>query len=142
LFREIIQDLSAYSKKVFMPILKNVDYLYEIMLALGSSLYRVDDHSMFAVASKEFYAISASIDTRINELTENVFHKGDPVTHENILIENIPPLEEIYHSVIQVVSPEPKIFLLFIYDLYALNEAILQLFQKIDQLDEALVKHD
>ncbi|MDR3491071.1 MAG: hypothetical protein P4M12_03375 [Gammaproteobacteria bacterium] len=128
--RETAKDLTQAQQNIFAPIIMKIDYLYENILALGLPLYRVEDHTVFAVENKELHALSAAIDTRLHDVIKNIFHKKNAVVSENTLIENINLLEEVYNSAIQVVSQDPKVFLIFIHDLYALDEAILEILQK------------
>jgi uncharacterized membrane protein YccC len=134
--RLLAGQLVGRDRESFATILLTLEHVYEIILALGSLLYRVNDHSTFAVASQELINIAQSIATSLQVLSEGLAGQQSPDLAEIPLLEKIQQFEEVNQSALQVVAHEPIVFMLFIHDLTALYAAIQLLAESL-----VMVKH-
>lgn len=113
--------------KNYEDISRHIENLYEIILSLGLLIYRVPDASTFEIASKEFYAITENLSVMFRDLSAFLLDKKDFPSLPFSLVENIQQLEEVNQSALQLVSPDPMVFLIFIQDLQALNIVLTEL---------------
>lgn len=108
----------------FVTTLLTLDHLYEILLALGGLLYRVEDHATFSVASQEFVSVAQAIVASLQTLSEELAGRQCPDLAEVLLLEKIQQFEEMNQGTLQVVAREPIVFMLFTHDLRALFAGI------------------
>lgn len=105
------------SKNINFEIIDALECLYAISLSFANLLNRIDDHSTFEIVNKDFSAIAPMISLMLNTVSDEIV----------LLTEPLYELEEVYQSALQVVVPDPLVFLIFIHDLYAFNEKIIEL---------------
>jgi hypothetical protein len=115
----------------FLRIIDLLEQAYEVLQAISLLIYRVEDHSTFAVADKEFLAISGSVVNEFDRLAEQLRRKKSSIARTNILNENIYEFEEINRSALQVVAREPLVFMIFIQDMHELDRVLMQLSAEI-----------
>jgi hypothetical protein len=129
--RTLLMHLKSSPQPKFAAMLDCIEQCYEIFQSLGLLIQRVDDHSTFAVADKEFLALSGNVDTYLRQMAAEI--NTLKIRHEEsaILSENIYELEEINRTVLQVVAKDPLVFMIFIQDMYALEKMFLRLFAAI-----------
>ncbi len=129
--RQSVKNVDKARHHALGLIEKKIDYLYENFSAVSMVLYRVTDHATFDVVHKELYAIVSSISAILTEASHKLLNRDKTIIQDNLLIENIQQLEDVYQSALQVVSPDPKVFLLLIYDLRALIDALNELMKNV-----------
>jgi uncharacterized membrane protein YgaE (UPF0421/DUF939 family) len=129
--RTLLTHITSSQQQEFSTVVGCIEQCYEIFQSLGLLIQRVDDHSTFAVADKEFLALSGNVDTYLRQMATEI--NTQKIRHEEyaILSENIYELEEINRTVLQVVAKDPLVFMIFIQDMYALEKMFLRLFAAI-----------
>jgi hypothetical protein len=122
-------------RPAFVKLLENIEQVYEILLAIGLLVYRVSDHSTFEVANKELLALGDSVATYLKALAAQLPHgrMDAPTT----LTDAIQELQDINHDALQVVAPDPMVFILFIQDFKALHARFIQMIEVIDEAQGA-----
>jgi uncharacterized membrane protein YccC len=133
--RQLIQKLDNHLAKNFLLALDKIEQIYELLLTLGLLVHRVADHSTFSVAEKELTAITASVVAYLQVLVNMLLTKNYSSAKVSSLSDDIFSLEEINQSALQVVAQEPIVFFIFIQDLRALNEILLQLSATITSIE-------
>jgi uncharacterized membrane protein YccC len=128
--RELLEKIKGNKDKP-ATILCAIEELYEIIQALGTLLYRVDDHSTFQIAYKELLALSETISKDLRAIKLFLLEKTKTAPPQDVLNDNIFQLEDVNHAALNVAAKEPVVFLLFIQDLYALQKGMLQLTEAI-----------
>lgn len=135
------KDLHALRLKIFASMLKihdpkeDLNHLFEIITALGNLRYRINDHTTFEVCEKELAELSKSISEilqskRHSERSTAIQTPTVPELHDlarpdkSQLLTNIEAFEKIYATALQVVTKNPIFFLIFIQNLFALQEVI------------------
>lgn len=109
--------------KQYLPLEQIVcwERIWDITLSLGSLRYRITDFSAISMARQELQAILKELFTilspgKIFEIVDlEPFNKA------------IQSLESLYQGMLQTVTKDPLILLLFIQDLYALKEELANL---------------
>jgi hypothetical protein len=134
--RLLLGKMRVKEQQKFSLLLDDVEQIYEILQSLSLLVYRIEDHSTFAVADKEFLAISSGIDTHLRQLAKALTAKKHKPSPASVLGENIYELEEINRTVLQVVASDPVVFMIFIQDLYVLDKVIARLSNAIVASDE------
>ncbi len=104
-----------------------IEALYEIIQALGTLLYRVEDHSTFQIIYKELLALSDTIYQDLRALKLFLLKKTKSAPLQDTLKDNIFQLEDVNHAAISVAAKDPMVFLLFIQDLFALQKGMTDL---------------
>jgi hypothetical protein len=129
--RALLTHITLSQQQKFSAVVDCIEQCYEIFQSLGLLIQRVDDHSTFAVAEKEFLALSGNVDTYLRQMAAEI--NTLKIRHEEsaILSENIYELEEINRTVLQVVAKDPLVFMIFIQDMYALDKMFVRLFAAI-----------
>lgn len=111
-------------------IFSGIEHLSEIIFSLNQLRFRVREYAIYEICSFEMHALDkASIAALKDAATILLWNKNaiPPVT----LLESIHAFEAISNRILKVAAPEPIIFLFFIQDLYALNDEINKLYEKI-----------
>ena len=133
--RVSLAQLKESKREPFFVFINYIEQLYEIMQSLSLLIYRVEDHATFAVAEKEFLALSEKIDQRLRQLAKTMTTQQVQSDSVNVLGETIYELEEINRTVLQVVAHDPLVFMIFIQDLYVFDKVCLQLSDAITAKD-------
>lgn len=105
--------LRAFSSmlKITSP---QVDRLFEVVTALGSLRYQIEDFSTLEVCEKELRDLSDNISQQLNNSKGSI---------DKLLI-SIHAFEEIYRGALCVIAKDPLIFWIFIQNLYALYDEL------------------
>jgi hypothetical protein len=107
-----------------------LEHLYEIFFSLDLLKQRLIDHATFEICLIELKNISAvisgMISNRISFIRDNI-----PVHDKNTLLLPIQALEVIFQNTMQFAMADPMVFLFFIRDLKALNDAMVSLQDEI-----------
>jgi hypothetical protein len=125
--RALLTKIASSQQQKFAAILDSIEQCYEIFQSLGLLIQRVDDHSTFAVADKEFLALSGNVDTYLFQMAAEINTRKIKHQQSTILSENIYELEELNRTVLQVVAKDPLVFMIFIQDMYALDRMFARL---------------
>ena len=110
--------------------LNSFAHLYEIFFALENLNTRVKDPTIFEVAEREFKDLSFSLSNAFSLLG----HKKSAEEALQVFSTSIENFEAMYSDALQIVAPDPLVFLFFIQDLLALQEQLLLLNQKLSVL--------
>jgi hypothetical protein len=124
--------VSAPHQAAFTKLLQQLDQLYEVLMSIALLLYRVSDHSTFEVANKEFADLSEGIKAQLQFLVASLQQQTQ--TPPLGFADNLQELQDINHDALQVVAPDPMVFILFIQDCCALKELFLQMTSLIDEV--------
>lgn len=122
----IFQQMKTLRRSTSLKLIESVNHMVEILMALGQLRYRIADPTTFAVCEKEFVLLSKTIDTIFLKLAKG---NAQVETELEKLTSAIQAFEAVYRATLQVVSKEPMIFLIFIYDLYAMRDELAELKQ-------------
>lgn len=127
-FLNAISDLRvlAYAPH-YQACLSLLDELYATILSLNALFYRVSDSSIFEVAHLELETTASCLMTSFQALAVLVRRGESFPGVSDALHECIRQLEEVHQSALQVVAPEPMVFMLFIHDISVLDELITRL---------------
>jgi hypothetical protein len=125
---------SRIKKNGYAAIYQTLENIYSALITLGLVSYRVKDHATFDVIHKELYAISSGVSDALLNVKKYLVSKVPAKLGETILLESLTQLEEVYHSALQVVAADPKVFLVLIYDLRRLFECIDAMVSLIETL--------
>lgn len=87
---------------------------FDAMMNYSQLRWRVTDFNVFSICAKELTALSQAIDDMLVKDQKNTPK----------LVEAIQQLEDIYQQVLQISSPDPLAFLLFIAGVKGLNAVI------------------
>jgi uncharacterized membrane protein YccC len=128
--RELLKKIKGNKDKP-ANILCTIEELYEIIQALGTLLYRVEDHSTFQIAYKELLALSETISKDLRAIKLLLLEKTKIAPPQDVLKDNIFQLEDVNHAALNVAAKDPMVFLLFIQDLFSLQKGMLQLTEAI-----------
>ncbi len=133
--RQLLTTFTGKRREQFSELINLIECSYEMLQSISLLIYRVDDHSTFAVADKELITISSSMVKEFDLLAEQLQQRRVVAAQRStILNENIYEMEEIHCSVLQVVASEPLVFMIFIQDMYGLDKIMTQLFGAILRL--------
>ena len=102
----------------------NFDKLYEILSALALLVRRNLDHSTFAVAQKELYALSVGIKTYLTMLAAHLSNPYNAMPEASLLADDCLALQDIYQDALHIVAADPVVFILFIQDIGALQQTL------------------
>jgi uncharacterized membrane protein YccC len=111
----------------YVDMLCAIEQLYEIIQALGTLLYRVEDHTTFQIIYKELLALSETIYQDLRALKLFLLKKTKTPPAQETLKDNIFQLEDVNHAALSVAAKDPMVFLLFIQDLFALQKSLADL---------------
>lgn len=123
--------MSKQNEKYFV-CLQDIEQMYEIVLSLSSLFYRVSDRTTFAVVEQEMSALALSLTSTLDSWASNLRTNKSLANISETLRENIRQLEEVNQTALQVVAPEPLVFLLFIHDLNELSEIMQNLSEHLN----------
>lgn len=132
--RQLLSRFKGEQHEKFSRLIGLIERSYEMLQAINLLLYRVDDHSTFAVADKELLAISSSVVSEFDLLAEQLQNKDMVSGRSTLLHENIYEMEEINRSALQVVAKEPLVFMIFIQDMLGLDKLMTKLSDVILEL--------
>lgn len=127
--RKLLARMKSVSAE-WQIIFSNIDHLSEIIFSLHQLRFRVHDPAIYQICSYEMEALNKATTQAFKDAaTILLWNKNaiPPIT----LLESIHSFEAISNRVLKVASPEPIVFLFFIQDLYALNDEINKLYEKI-----------
>ncbi|HVY53021.1 MAG TPA: hypothetical protein VHA13_00695 [Gammaproteobacteria bacterium] len=96
-----------------------LEKLGDITFSLGSLRYRINDPSVLKMGKREFQAIWNAIVDILDQLTQS--RSAPDVAQLTIATQG---LETLYESMLQTVTKDPLVLLLFIQDLYALEKLL------------------
>lgn len=96
-------------------LIQSLEHLYEIIFTLHRLVKRIGDFSLFEICGQEF--------KRISEALSQVLSRADAASL-NHFITMVHSFEELYHSTLRVIAPNPLIFLFFIQALMAFQKEI------------------
>ncbi|MES2216846.1 MAG: hypothetical protein V4501_00400 [Pseudomonadota bacterium] len=133
--RESLMEFDNAKRPSFVKLLQSVEQIYEILLAIGLLVYRVSDHSTFEVANKELLALNEGLKAYLLALAAQL-QRGQ-LAAPTTFTDSIQELQDINHDALQVVAPDPMVFILFIQDFMALNEIFAQMVEVIDEVQRA-----
>lgn len=88
----------------------NLNQFFDAMMNYSQLRWRVTDFNVFSICAKELNALSQAIDSLIVTDQKNTVE----------VVEALQQLEDIYQQVLQISSPDPLAFLLFIAGVKAL----------------------
>lgn len=128
------QSLSALHVNASTPLNVRLNTLYDLLQDCAQVRWRVRDHSTFGVCKQELTAIQQEL----NVLFDSAISRSRPQAHDQSLVleQHIQKLEELYQSVLQVVAPEPVVFLLFIDSLNHLRQQLWDIHGLLHRADE------
>ena len=101
--------------------------IYEILSALTLAVRRSIDHSTFAVAQKELCAVSVRMMHFCLALADYLTRRRQTLPDVTGFAEDFSALQDIYQDALQVVAPDPLVFILLIHDIGALQQALLSI---------------
>jgi hypothetical protein len=120
-------------KSRFAKVLSNIEQLHEILMAMWLLIDRVEDHTTFDVATKEFTRLSDGMLAYLHALAAQLRRQKFSLPED--FSEAIDELQEVNHDALQVVAREPIVFLLFVQDFIALNYIFIQLVDAIAEVE-------
>ena len=110
--------------------LTKLDLLFENMIDYSQLRRRVTDYSTFSVCTQEMKNIAEEISRCLDAVIAHV--KGRKYfPNANQLNAYLDQLETHYHHVLQVASPEPLVFLIFIDSLHAFSKKMEELYSNV-----------
>ncbi len=122
----------SLTKNLFQydDLISCLEHLYEILFSLDLLKQRLIDHATFEICLVELKNISSviskMISNRVYFIKDNI-----PVNDKNALLLPIQALEVIFQNTMQFAMADPMVFLFFIRDLKALNDAMVSLQDEI-----------
>jgi hypothetical protein len=129
--REITQlaekRLSPAEKESHEWWLVQLDALFTNIMDYAELRRRVTDYNTFSVCSDELRNIESEIEECFEAVIQHVKNKKY-IAYSDQLNTKINHLEDNYHHVLEVASPEPFAFLLFIQSLNAFSEKLKALY--------------
>lgn len=102
----------------YKNMLSTLIHLYEIMFSLYELNQRVKDRTLFDVCAIEFKSLSLQLDIIFKKIMHKEFVDLD------VFSSAIVSFDELFRSTLQIISPEPIIFLFFVQDLLALYQEL------------------
>lgn len=104
---------------------QQLENIWDLSLSLAALRYRITDKAVLAMSQNEFKAIAAAVMAILDQYAHNI---GSKKTTNSIdfkpLAIAIQRLETLYHNMLQTLTPEPLVWLLFIQDLHLLQESL------------------
>ncbi len=110
-------------------IFSKVEHLSEIIFSLNQLRFRVHEKALFEMCFVEMQSLEKSSTTALRKIAKSLFYNKHFFDSEEMAAA-IHAFEAISDRVLKIASNEPIIFLFFIQDLYALNDAISQFYEK------------
>ena len=133
--RSALLQIDSAQQPALVKLLHQVEQLYEVLMSIALLIYRVSDHSTFEVANKEFAALSEGVKAQLLFLAACLQQLTQ--TQPLGFADNLQELQDIYHDALQVVAPDPMVFILFIQDCCVLKELFLQMSTLINEVQAA-----
>lgn len=103
-----------------------IEHFYEIIFSLHQLRFRVEDYSIFEMCQGEMAALEHHSVRLLNQLGKTYSSTIITPQLENFL-ESIHAFENVYNRIIQVIAPNPMVFLFFIQNLYAFHDEFFKL---------------
>jgi hypothetical protein len=125
--RQLIGKMKKSEKLSLLPVFCSIEQIYEIILSMGLLDYRIEDRSTFELAYKEFLEIANHIDAQLRAIKIQLLKNKSSAINSETLKEAIYQFEDISRATFDVAAKDPMVFLLFIQDMYALNECMEKL---------------
>jgi len=97
-------------------ILLQCNKLYDLLLDCAQLRWRLTDYTALGLCSVEISGVLNALIVLFSSLKKSCL-SAEQVVDINILEQKINQLEENYQQVLQVTTPEPLVFLLFIFSL-------------------------
>ena len=123
--RVLVSHYHGKLKPQYKIVLDEIEQLHEIFMAMGLLIDRVEDHTTFEVATKEFTRLSSSVNAYLLAFVAQLSKKK--YSYPEDFYEAVSELQEINSDALQVVAREPVVFMLFVQDFFALNDILTQL---------------
>lgn len=111
-------------------IFSRVEHLSEIVFSLNQLRFRVSEYAIYEICSFEMQALDKTSRAAFKDAAKILMWNKNAIPPLELL-ESIHSFEAISNRVLRVASREPIVFLFFIQDLYALNDEINKLYEKI-----------
>lgn len=111
-------------------IFSRVEHLSEIVFSLNQLRFRVTQYAIYEICAFEMQALDKKSTEAFKDAAKILLWNKNLIPPLELL-ESIHSFEAISNRVLRVASPEPIVFLFFIQDLYALNDEINKLYEKI-----------
>ncbi len=111
-------------------VFSRVEHLSEVIFSLNQLRFRVSQHAIYEICSFEMQALDRTSAAAFKDVTKMLLWDNNSIPSLELL-DCIHSFEAISNRVLRVASPEPIVFLFFIQDLYALNDEINKLYEKI-----------
>lgn len=132
--RDLIQETkkneeNEKKQSSFQFLQKKLDHFFELLLDGAQLRRRVTDHATFTICADELTSICQEIDKLLGGLIAHLLGKK-LFPNIDMLNEKINKLEESYNNILQISSREPLVFLLFIFNLKALSDEIMECYEK------------
>lgn len=131
---EALEKLAPAQANNWRDCFDHLNHLFDIIIALGNLRYRIQDQATFEVCEKELALVSIYISKGLDNLTKQLKSKKAVEFNLDGFVLAIRAVEEIYRSTLQVVSKDPLVFLLFIQNLYAVQEELNSLANDVEKL--------
>lgn len=126
--RRLLKDKKNSEK--WHSIFTRIDYLSEIIFALHQLRFREREYAIFEICSLEIQALDRAIAAAMKDAIKKILWNKN-LSHPVELLDSIIAFEAISHRVLKVTSSEPIIFLFFIQNLYALDDEINKIYEKL-----------
>jgi len=124
------QVLQDDEESVYQNIEAQLGKLYENILSLGNILLRIDDVSIFEMASKEFSSMAETTEQTLKSLARFKQPKNlDDLSYQ------IQQLQDVNMSGVQLVAQDPLLFFLFIEDWKLLERRFELIATEINSLE-------
>jgi len=126
-FRYFIKQLKAEKQERWLHYLTHLENLFELIIALGNLRYRIKDHSTFEVGEKEFKGISTALSEILLRLSQFASQKKGCPLDLTALVAQTHSFEELNQAALQMLVPDPVVFLIFIQNLRAITQELTYL---------------
>ncbi len=111
-------------------LFSSIDHLSEIIFALHQLRFREREYAIFEICSLEMQSVDKAISIAMKDAIKKLVW-GKKLNQPLELLDSVIAFEAISHRVLKVTSSEPIIFLFFIQNLYAINEEINKVYEKL-----------
>lgn len=127
---DIMQKLRFFTHPNAREKIATFESLYEIIFSLNTLRPHLSDPAILEICKDEFKKIVAQLSNTLKQAATSSNHCVDRNETLNPLSNQIDTLDELYHTTLQVVSPEPIFFLFFMRNLMALRDTLALFFQE------------
>jgi len=107
----------------YSNVLRLLENIYELVFSLHLFRFRMKDFNLFSICARELLAIEQASTKILLNIAMGIFYRKKLQTTDHFF-ETIQALESLFQHTLKVIVPQPVVFIIFIHDLYTLQEKL------------------